>query len=130
MTSIKAWSRRALAVALLLIGAISTIGAQPASAAPQVTPFYYTYGATILQGKMTWYNRTTAISGSLKARSDCRYGRFNAMTNSDQLVDAYTTPTVCPPNTTSYGGSVTVNRPGGPAYIAVWLYVYGGEPGG
>jgi hypothetical protein len=66
---------RIVIAAALALAAVGATG-QGAHAAYPTTSYYVSYGNSVLKGKLTWYNRSVGISGSLSVASGCKYAFY------------------------------------------------------
>ena len=90
------------------------------SAAYPVTPFHLEYGASVLTGSITWYNRSVDVSGSIKARSTGKQARFRA--ESASCYSSLETRTASVDTTTPFGFNMPCDVPGGYTYVYVAMW--------
>ncbi|MCG8918647.1 hypothetical protein L6E12_22960 [Actinokineospora sp. PR83] len=96
------------------VGQASTSDAYP------VTPFYLEYGASVLTGSITWYNRNVNITGSVKARSTGKQARFRG--ESASCLSPLETRTASVDTTRPFDFGMTCDFPGGFTYVHVALW--------
>ncbi len=105
-------------VAVAIAGVASLSGT--AQAAYPQTSFRLEYGATISTGTITWYNRSAAIEGNLKAYSGCKAVTFTAV--NDREYDNGESPLICRNGSSvNYGDTLNIDVAGGPSVIYVYL---------
>jgi hypothetical protein len=63
-------------VMVMGVFAVPGVGQASTSTDYPVTGFHLTYGASVLTGSITWYNRAVRIPGSIRARSSDKHARF------------------------------------------------------
>ncbi len=77
---------------------------------PAVSPFHLSYGATRLDGTITWYYRSATITGTIKAVSGTRQGLFRGSGNEAGLHCGPTYDTRTTPAGTSRSRSPAASR--------------------
>jgi hypothetical protein len=92
--------RSAAAVAVVL-AAVGVTG-RPALAAYPESSFYVSYGNSVLQGTMTWYNLSAKVAGTIKSGGDCRSAWVIVSNNSG--TDDWFSPQAC------NGGSISISH--------------------
>ncbi len=103
--------------AAALLGAPGA-GAQTATAYP-TTPFGITFGAGYLRGTLTWYQRSVAADGTLRAVG-CYRARFGAYGASGEELGAWSTGIKCDV-TYQFKVVIPTDAPGGAAYVRVCM---------
>ncbi|MEV5717784.1 hypothetical protein AB0L41_28155 [Amycolatopsis mediterranei] len=107
-------------LAVLGVFAAPAVSQASTSAAYPVTSFRLEYGATVLAGSITWYNRNIGIVGSLRARSSGKQAHFRA--GSASCSSAATTGTVPADTTGSFDIGMNCDFPGGFTWVTVQLW--------
>ncbi|MGW7458079.1 hypothetical protein [Streptomyces sp. NPDC054797] len=115
-------TRFAAALGSVALTAGMLLGAPAASA--QTTTYPTTtvdvpYGASYVHGTLTWYNRSVAFSGTLRAVG-CRRAWFAAYDASGNEFGARSTSTKCDV-TYTVSASIPTDVPGGAAHVIVCL---------
>ncbi|MEU7479795.1 hypothetical protein AB0A63_27650 [Lentzea sp. NPDC042327] len=108
-----------LSAVTLMAAAAPGIGVAGTSDYP-VTPFRIEYGASVLSGSITWYNRSVSIPGELRARSSEKQGRFRG--TSANCVTPLETRTAQPGENRGFNVGLNCDYPGGltNVYVALW----------
>jgi serine/threonine protein kinase len=101
-------------------------GPSTASAA-DTSSFHLAYGASVLDGTITWYNRSLRISGSVKAVSGSKQARFH-IHNGNFTCNIRETRTAADGTTKGFGFDETCNQRGGFSEVDVFLLDSNGNP--
>lgn len=112
-----------IASMLALLGMLTapaTGSASTSEAAYPVTPFRLAYGASVLAGEITWYNRSVHITGSAKAVSTGKTGWF--LGESPNCLVGPETRTASVGETRGFVVDIPCDYPGGITIVYVRLY--------
>ncbi|MFB9388652.1 hypothetical protein ACFPM3_22910 [Streptomyces coeruleoprunus] len=122
--------KKVLAVAASSVALAGTALTSPAHAAYPVTHFHLEYGASILDGDLTWYNQSVGVSGTNKVASGsgCRYAAFEAA-NYAGARDYLTSSPLCVATTRPFEGTLSINVAGGADYVVVSYHARSPEDG-
>jgi hypothetical protein len=111
-----------IASMLAALGMLTTpaVGNASTSAAYPVTPFRLEYGASVLAGSITWYNRSIHASGSVKAVSTGKTAVFQG--ESPYCLSGVETRTASVGETRGFAVDIVCDFPGGItiAYVELW----------
>jgi len=106
------------AVGLLAAPAVGS--ASTSESAYPVTSFRLPYGASLLAGEITWYNRSVHITGSVKAVSTGKTGFFQG--ESPNCLSAWETRTASVGETRGFVVDIPCDYPGGITIVYIKLY--------
>ncbi|MEW1929318.1 hypothetical protein [Streptomyces sp. NPDC088360] len=112
----------AAALGSLMLAAGTLLGAPAAdaqTAAYPTPPFDVAFGASYLRGTLTWYDRSVAADGTLRA-AGCHRARFGVYGASGEELGVWSTGTKCN-GTYPFKSQIPANAPGGAAYVRVCL---------
>jgi len=119
--------RRSVVLVLVVLGLAGALGSSPANAtttAPDAitatSDFHLEYGASILDGTITWFNRSLHIGGSVKAVSGSKQGEFIGYNGNVSCIFDETRTTAAG-TTRGFGFDETCDLRGGFSEVDIYL---------
>jgi hypothetical protein len=111
-----------IASTLAALGMLTTPAAGYASTSADypVTPFRLEYGASVLAGSITWYNRSIHATGTVKAVSTGKTARFRG--ESPNCLSSWETRTASVGETRGFVVDIPCDSPGGITIVYVELW--------
>ncbi|MEU6717334.1 hypothetical protein ABZ897_38215 [Nonomuraea sp. NPDC046802] len=113
------WRKSLLALSTFAL-AIGATTATPAQAAAYPTSTFYTsYGNNVVKGKITWYNKSAYIEGTIKSASECRWA-YVEFRNGRDSVGRWFYP-ACGGDSRSFSDKFDTPYAGGFTHAKVWI---------